>query len=42
MLRRVQPIPHSEIYSQKKNKSPDHLFLLIQKNKGKELNVDAE
>lgn len=37
MLSRVQPIQQSAIYITKKGKEPDHLFLLIEKNKVKQM-----
>lgn len=41
MLSRVQPIQQSSIYITKKSKEPDHLFLLIQKNKNKQIDAST-
>lgn len=41
MLSRVQPLQQSSIYNTKKSKEPDHLFLLIQKNKNKQIDVST-
>lgn len=41
MLSRVQPLHQSSIYITKKSKEPDHLFLLIQKNKNKQIETST-
>ena len=41
MLSRVQPIQKSSVYIAKKRKEPDHLFLLLEKNKNKEVTCSS-
>lgn len=40
MLSRVRPLQKSEIYIAKKSKEPDHLYLILQKNRDKQMASD--
>ena len=39
MLSRIPPSSKQSIYHVKKNKQPDHLFNLIEKNKSREMSI---